>query len=238
MDRWKVVFGSLVALLTLIVAILTLWPEDERRQWLCNLNLSNSCSTATEAIGLIGSPGTTLATFPRSVQLFDARWDDFDIQAIVHVAPSANFQGAGLYIEQEDGRRISLSIAYCDIPEATHCVGRGIYLELLVGDTFDSGSYVSSIPFTEDVAILRLRVRDQKVSGWFSGDAGSTWQRFQTVDWPYRAARIGIVARNSNNVDDFNPFDAPSVQARFDYLDVYPASTWIVDATPVPDLNA
>lgn len=52
MERWKATLSVLFALIVLIVAILALWPEADRRDWICsirfgNLRLSNYCPTET-----------------------------------------------------------------------------------------------------------------------------------------------------------------------------------------------
>jgi len=128
----------------------------------------------------------------------------FDILTDVTVAPTANGQGAVLFIQMTDGQIVSLIRGYCD--EAPVCVGGGVYLGSTMPDCPPAG-----LPFHAETASLMLRRSGNSYIGYVLED--EEWVEVGRCFGMLTPAYVGLTA-----VNDSDDQDAPQIPVDFDFF--------------------
>ncbi len=151
---------------------------------------------------------------PRQL-LRDPVADDCVIETRVRIAPSANFQQAGLVVRPDTavapatGNAVTIVRAACDI--TSRCVGDGIYMDNSFDGSPPDSARVALPAGTGDVW-LRLRHVGGTFTGSYSTD-GTTWTDLASHDRDFGTPVYGILTGNS----------AAPVVADFDYFMETPA---------------
>ncbi len=142
---------------------------------------------------------------PRNLLVRDARSESFQITTHLLFTPTSNYQFAGLIVYQDDGTRVELGRAYCDLQN--ECVGNGIYF-----DAYEDGQFRGENFATEtqraDEAYLRIDKAGSLLTGYYSED-GASWSLIGEHEAFMTDPRVGLMAGQS--------FETGAV-ALFDYF--------------------
>jgi hypothetical protein len=136
---------------------------------------------------------------------------DFEIETLLVFLPFANFQFAGLSVDQDDSNWISFGRAFCDVGPPD-CGGDGIYLDNVVNGSLPENAFVALPPST-DYVYLRLRHETGLYTGSYSLD-GSNWTTVGSVNRVLVEPTVGIGTGQSQY--------APAPLALFDWFEERP----------------
>jgi predicted amidohydrolase YtcJ len=142
---------------------------------------------------------------PRNLLLRDVGSENFQITTRLLFTPTSNYQFAGLIIYQDDGTRVELGRAYCDLQN--ECVGNGIYFDAYEDGQFRGENFATETLRTDE-AYLRIDQAGSLLTGYYSED-GASWSWIGQHEVPMTDPRVGLMAGQS--------FETGAV-ALFDYF--------------------
>ncbi|MEJ2598181.1 MAG: DUF1349 domain-containing protein [Anaerolineales bacterium] len=152
------------------------WMREDSNLWSLTANPGNMQITSS------GSLFQT-SNNQKNILLTSAPDGDYRITTRVQVSPSENYNGAALYVYQDDDNYIELTRIYSD--------GPNVALRTEVGGVTLS-SYVS---VTQDDILLRIIKEGNVYYAWFSEDHGSTWHYLDQFSANFTNPKVGLGVR-------------------------------------------
>ena len=140
----------------------------------------------------------------------DAPPGDWEISTRVAFEPTENFEGAMLYVEQDDRNWLMFGRAYCDLD---WCAGNAIYLDHIQGEDFADDNYATRVE-SPSLAYLRLRRIEDTFTGYYSQD-GEQWTIIGQHTVALGSPRVGLIVRESGK----------ELSADFDFFEIKALST-------------
>jgi predicted amidohydrolase YtcJ len=175
------------------------WLQENPARW--------SLAAAPGWLRIDLSSGGFLTGAPTNVLLRDAPASgDFELRTRVRVAPSRNFELAGLLVRLDDGSILQFGRGFCDVGA---CVGDGYYFDNLqrgvpVGSNYATPAYGG----TEE--LLRLVRQGNRYTAYYQVD-DSTWIEVGSHSVDVLPEAGGLIAAQAT---------APGAYAEFDWFEV------------------
>lgn len=216
------ILGLIVGILSLIVAIAEYQMPDFRMSLPSVDNTASPTYTATFAPSATWTPTPTntatspdtllLSTEPLGIQTTAVSSQDFIFETSVTFDASQNYEGAGIIALLPNGGQINYALAYCD---EENCTNRGIYVDVLETENFDSVFFRDFIPYDSNTIDLRLVSQNNgEITLYLRPTSGDSWQQFTSFKIDVPIDSVGLVAQTS--VTGINVTNIPPKLATFD----------------------
>jgi hypothetical protein len=140
---------------------------------------------------------------PRNLLVRDAGSENLQMTTHLLFTPTSDYQIAGLIIYQEDGTRVELGRAYCDLQN--ECVGNGICFDAYEDGQLRGENFATETARTDE-AYLRIHKAGSLLTGSCSED-GATWSLIGQYEVFMTDPRVGLMAGRSLEAGAVAPFD-------------------------------
>ena len=183
------------------------WLEEDPTSW----SIQNSGLRSYLRLQVATQPKRNILLTRKAIP--DGR--DFTIETMVVFRPTADFQGGGLLVYQDDNNCLTAIRAFCDLGGPI-CVGDGFYSDLVVGGVWESPNYATEIPAFSAAAPTAVAVwlrisREGTIYNVYYSLNGLDWTLVGSHVANFRNVRVGLTAGNNQAGD-------PATTASFDYF--------------------
>jgi beta-xylosidase len=172
------------------------WESEDPSRW----NLTD----VPGSLRIILQDGGIRWTIPaKNVLLRQPPAGKFEIETLVRLTPTSDFQFAGLVAYQDGATALQLGRAFCAPKE--NCIGNGVYFDNLPAGGGAFSNFATSTA-SQSLAYLKLRREGNTYTGYYSED-GTNWTVVGQHINPLNPVRVGLIAAQAPSAETTADFE-------------------------------